>query len=73
MRCYDCRQEARSDAAGVGVGSCCRLRCDLAVCENHARVRQVQVTHQVGRGAGSGRVPARKAVCLTCNLAERAH
>ncbi|GAQ68055.1 hypothetical protein SsS58_08514 [Streptomyces scabiei] len=69
LRCYDCLQEARSDIIGIGVCS----RCGLATCENHARVRQVMVTRQVGVGAASGRVPARRVVCHTCDLAETAH
>lgn len=58
MRCYDCLQEARSDTTGIGVCS----RCGLATCENHARVRQVQVTRQLGMGAAYGRIPARRVV-----------
>ncbi|WP_140935790.1 DUF2180 family protein [Streptomyces sporangiiformans] len=69
MRCYDCLQEARSDITGIGVCS----RCGLATCEKHARVRQVQVTRQVGMGAASGRIPARRVVCRTCDMAETAH
>ncbi|WP_063762257.1 DUF2180 family protein [Streptomyces bicolor] len=69
MRCYDCLQEARSEATGIGVCS----RCGLAACENHARVRQVQVTRQVGMGAAYGRIPARRVVCHTCDMAETAH
>ncbi|WP_425541008.1 DUF2180 family protein [Streptomyces coeruleorubidus] len=56
MRCYDCLQEARSDTIDIGVCS----RCGLAACENHARVRQVQVTRQIGMGAAYGRIPARR-------------
>lgn len=69
MRCYDCLQEARSDTIGIGVCS----RCGLAICENHARVRQVQVTRQVGMGAVSGRIPARRVVCHACDMAETAN
>lgn len=69
MRCYDCLQEARSDTTGIGVCS----RCGLATCENHARVRQVQVTRQIGMGAAYGRIPARRVVCHTCDMAETAH
>ncbi|OUD00598.1 hypothetical protein CA983_24665 [Streptomyces swartbergensis] len=68
MRCYDCLQEARSDTAGIGVCS----RCGLATCENHARVRQVHVTRQIGMGSSHGRIPARRVVCHTCDTAETA-
>ncbi|MFF5650824.1 hypothetical protein ACFY8N_20685 [Streptomyces collinus] len=45
----------------------------MATCENHARVRQVQVTRQIGMGAAYGRIPARRVVCHTCDMAETAH
>ncbi|MFK0280930.1 DUF2180 family protein [Streptomyces sp. NPDC090499] len=64
MKCYDCLQEARSDAEGIGVCS----QCGLATCENHARIRQVQVSRSVGLGPFRGYM-ARKLVCHACDLA----
>jgi len=69
MRCYDCLQEARSDTTGIGVCS----RCGLVTCENHARVRQAQVTRQIGMGAAYSPIPARRVVCHTCDMAETAY
>ncbi|MFF6787073.1 hypothetical protein [Streptomyces sp. NPDC012510] len=58
-----------SDTTGIGVCS----RCGSATCENHARVRQVQVTRQIGMGAAHGRIPAPRVVCHTYDMAETAH
>ncbi|MFD5948983.1 hypothetical protein ACFWAZ_08685 [Streptomyces collinus] len=45
----------------------------MATCENHARVRQAQVTRRLGMGATYGRIPARRVVCHTCDTAETTH
>ncbi|MEU6340856.1 MULTISPECIES: DUF2180 family protein [unclassified Streptomyces] len=66
MKCYDCLQEARTDADGIGICS----RCNLFVCADHAQVVR-QLLHQPnGLGRSTSRLPARRLVCTTCRAAE---
>ncbi|MGY0489331.1 DUF2180 family protein [Streptomyces sp. WG-D5] len=69
MTCYDCAQENRPEATGIGICT----RCGLATCHDHSRVLATHVQRANGMNRSTSRLAGRRVVCHTCHAAEAAY
>ncbi|MFF7333960.1 DUF2180 family protein [Streptomyces sp. NPDC090306] len=68
MHCYDCAQEGRENAAGIGACT----RCGLFACDEHARIVREDVQRLNGLGRTSGGA-VRRLVCASCSPVALVH